>query len=319
MVGSINPSGVEATSAMAAGAAVVILARSPRHRPSQILLAYSLTWLVWSRPLGFLWAAAIGVFGLAYIAISSSSVRRPHDLVRDLGAVMAVTAANIVGGLVWFNYATQAHGIATDGPSRTLPQPGAERYIAIALRWGGMLWENLGVLGWLDTTLPFLLMLMSAAALAVVLYEPLTSADADVRRRRIATGYLLSIVVGTSLIMLFQGFLWQGRYVMPALAAGYLLLAGVSPLTTSRPMLRVAIASWVIGVLGAMWFYARHVYGIQSGGRYDVPNLSEGAQWFGPLGNYGFVIAAAIAAVSLPTAIVIALRHESVSDDSTTH
>jgi hypothetical protein len=310
MVGAINPSGTEITAAMTVGTALVVLAGSARCRPAQVLTCYGLVWLVWSRPLGFLWAGAIMVFGLAYVVVSERRARPVRDLLRDLVVVLVVAAVNIAGGILWFLYALRGREGGSVEDSNTLPDSGVESFIAIVLRWGGMMWENLGVLGWLDTTLPLALMLASAIALALVVWEPLTSPDADFGRRRITAGYLVGIVVGTSLIMIYQEFLWQGRYVLPALAAGYLLAVGASPTASPRRMFHVATAAWVVGVLGAMWFYARHVYGIQEGARYEVPNVSAGAQWLGPLGGPGYVLAAIVAVVSLPAAFVTAHRRD---------
>lgn len=311
MAGAINPSGAEITAAMAVGTAFVVLAGSTRHRAAQALLGYGLVWLVWSRPLGFLWAGAILVFGLAYLAASDRTGRPMRALLRELTVVLGVAAATLLGGVLWFLYANRVRSGSSVEGNNTLPDGGIESAMAIVLRWGGMLWENLGVLGWLDTTLPFALMLTSAAALAVAAWEPMYGPEADRGRRRVAASYLACIVVGTSLIMVYQEFLWQGRYIMPALAAGYLLLVGASPRTAPRRLFGVATATWIVGVLGAMWFYARHVYGIRVGARYEVPNISNSAQWFGPLGSVGYVVAAIVTAVSLPAVFVVAHRRES--------
>lgn len=310
MVGAINPTGAEITAAMAVATALVVLAESTRHRAAQALLVYGSVWLVWSRPLGFVWAGAITLFGLAYIAVSDRTGRPLRSLFGDLTTALAVAAANLVGGVLWFLYANSIRAGSSAEDSNTLPEPGVESWMAIALRWGGMLWENLGVLGWLDTTLPFALMLVSAAALAVVVWEPTLSPDTDTIRRRIAAFYMGCIVLGASLLMVYQEFLWQGRYVMPALAAGYLLLVGTLPHAAPRRMFGVAAITWIVGVIGAVWFYARHVYGIQEGVRYSVPNFSDGAQWFGPLGNVGYLVAALLAAASLPAAFVVMRRRE---------
>ena len=315
MVGAINPSGVEITAAMAAATAIVVLARSSRQRPAQVLLTYAITWLTWSRPLGFLWAATIVAFGLFYIAISDSVVRQIRQLFRDLAWVIGFAVVNLMGGVMWFAYASQVRNVGGDGPKISLPAPGLERHIAIFLRWGEMIWEDIGVLGWLDTRLPLLLMLATVVTLTSVVNNSIFKSDVDVRRRLLAFLYLLAIFVGTTLIMYYQGFLWQGRYVLPALAAGYLLLVGASKRFNSHDYLGSAVVGWAIGVFGAVWLYSRHAYGIEVGSRYTVPNVSGGAQWLGPLGNYRYLTFAIVAMASLPTVLLLLRRKERGSGD----
>ena len=315
MVGAINPSGVEITAAMAAATAIVVLARSSRQRPAQVLLTYAITWLTWSRPLGFLWAATIVAFGLFYIAISDTMVRQIRQLFREMAWVIGFAGVNLMGGVMWFAYASQVRNVGGDGPKISLPAPGLERHIAIFLRWGEMIWEDIGVLGWLDTRLPLLLMLATVVTLISVANNSISQSDVDIRRRLIALLYLLAIFVGTTLIMYYQGFLWQGRYVLPALAAGYLLLVGASKRLNRHDYLGSAVVGWVIGVFGAVWLYSRHAYGIEVGSRYAVPNVSGGAQWLGPLGNYCYLIFAVVALSSLPIVLMV-LRRASRSFES---
>jgi hypothetical protein len=178
-----------------------------------------------------------------------------------------------------------------------------------------MIWEDIGVLGWLDTRLPLLLMLATVVTLISVANNSISQSDVDIRRRLIALLYLLAIFVGTTLIMYYQGFLWQGRYVLPALAAGYLLLVGASKRLNRHDYLGSAVVGWVIGVFGAVWLYSRHAYGIEVGSRYAVPNVSGGAQWLGPLGNYCYLIFAVVALTSLPIVLMV-LRRASRSFES---
>ena len=174
--------------------------------------------------------------------------------------------------------------------------------------------ENLGVLGWLDTPLPTSLLLATAASVAILAYEPLRAARADRSRMVVSLVYFVTIFLGITAIMWRQQFLWQGRYVLPSLGAGLILLAGSAPHSARKSSRRVAMVAWCSMVAGAFWFYARHVYGLQRGPRHIVPNVSDGAQWLGPLGGIGFVVVGLAAAVTVPL-VMRYLRAEQTGGD----
>ena len=299
MIAAINPSGAEISAAIAAATALVVLSRARSSRPAVWLFVYAITWLTWTRPIGLIWTGAISLFGILYLAmrVDRAGLRAA---VRDHRTVVGAATINLVGGAGWFWYATRVHGSGTSLGRATLPDRGVEEVLALALRWGELIRENLGVLGWLDTPMPTPLLLGTAAGIAILTYEPLRASGANRKQIHVSVAYLVTIVIGVTALMRQQEFLWQGRYALPALAAGLVFIAGAAPSSGRRSTRRVATLAWMVATAGAFWLYARHVYGLQVGPRYVVPNVSDDAQWFGPLGGVGFVVIGALASLGVP-------------------
>jgi len=317
MIGSVNPSGVEISAAISAASAVVVLSVRKTCRPAMLLFAYAVTWLTWSRPLGFIWTGAIFVFGVAYLMFSADRRLSLTAVLRSQSLVVLAAVSNLVGGLGWFVYATGVHRTGALELSVTIPDSGVEEAMALVLRWGEVIRENLGVLGWLDTPMPTPLLLTTAGCIAILAYEPLRASKDDRSRMAVSLVYLVTIFLGITAIMWRQQFLWQGRYVWPSLAAGMVLLAGSAPHSSRRSSRRVAMIAWGSMVAGAFWLYARHVYGLQAGPRHIVPNVSDGAQWLGPLGGPGFVVIGLAAATIVPL-VMHYLRVEPCDGDGLT-
>ncbi|MDJ0768340.1 MAG: DUF2142 domain-containing protein [Ilumatobacter sp.] len=113
--------------------------------------------------------------------------------------------------------------------------------VAIVEQTGNNLIEAIGVLGWLDTRVPFL-----AVVIWLMLIGGLFAASAIAGRRTIATASILvAVIVLTSWVFeLYQGntsgLYWQGRYSIP-------LLTGVPILLASRPTDLPAVEQRIAG------------------------------------------------------------------------
>ena len=71
---------------------------------------------------------------------------------------------------------------------------------------------------------------------------------------------------------------------------------------------------WCIATASALWFYARHAYGLELGPRYVVPSLEGGAFWRGPLHP---IILLILVVVSVGLMTAAALPRARVSDAGT--
>jgi len=294
MINTINPSGVEISAAIGMAVALGVLARNP-SAGARFLLLYSATWLAWTRPVGWLWASTVLIFGFGLVAARNRGMRVSFG---TLGWALPGSVFAIATAVGWFVYALAARSAVGTGSS--LPDGSIERLLAIVFRWGGMIKENLGVLGWLDTPIPELLMLGSISLMVILLVGGLLTA---VWRRglSIVVAYFVSVVMGVTILMMIQQFLWQGRYVWPALAAGLILIGFESnpgP-KSERASFLIASGLWLIAEISSLWVYARYAVGLQRGARYLVPNLSGTADWASPLGAPAIVIVGIVGVVAV--------------------
>ncbi len=298
MIGTVNPSGLEISAAIAMAVASGLLMRG-RSTGAHLLLVYGAAWLAWSRPIGWLWAAMVLVFGIVLVAASQRSWKKS---IVSFGWALPVSALAIATAVIWFIYALGVHSASSSGFS--LPDGFIESALAILLRWGGIIRENIGVLGWLDTPLPDLAMLMATGLLAVLMAGGFWA----VRNRRVGwvVGvYFGSLLAGVTLLMAYQRFLWQGRYVLPSFAAGLVFLgfASVPDDRWRRWSSMIASGLWMIAIAAGLWLYTRYAFGIEIVGRYMVPDLSGDAAWAGPIGAWPLLVIGAITACALPVAM----------------
>ena len=211
---AVNPSGWEITCGIAMAA---ILAEAAWGRLSSIeseawpkstiaMLALTSIGLATARPLGFLWAAGLTV---SAIALAPSIHRR--GLLRIVGAV----APGIAGGALW--YVTHPYGVAA--PSTV---PGLMKgFVDTFMYFPEYIRHMFGVLGWLDTPMPGLLLLLNIAAWAVLLTRL-----PSISRAAIACGIggivVVPCVISASVWAAWPLW-WQGRYGLP-FACGFMLL-----------------------------------------------------------------------------------------------
>jgi hypothetical protein len=302
MIGSVNPSGLEIAAAIAAAVAAGSLFRG-RVESARWLFAYSVTLLAWARPIGFLWAGMIIVFGIAFAATYQGT----RDAFRSYGWSLIVGSATTSAAIGWFIYALGARSAISAGES--VPTDAVERIFATSLRWGGIVWENAGVLGWLDTPLPDLVMIVVIALFGVITADSARRIDSK-NALRLMVAYALALVLGITVLMIIQGFLWQGRYALPPMVAGLVLLGFAGKPTRLWKSDRVVAAIlYSTGAIASVWSYLRHAVGLKLGSRYRVPAFSHEATWSGPLGPW-LVAFMAIAAAVLMVWLLLTLTDQ---------
>jgi hypothetical protein len=284
MIGSVNPSGLEIAAAIAAAVAAGSLFRG-RVESARWLFAYSVTLLAWARPVGFLWAGMIILFGIAFAATYQGT----RDAFRSYGWSLIVGSATTLAAIGWFIYALGARAI---GGGESVPTDPVERLFAISLRWGGMVWENAGVLGWLDTPLPDLVMISVIVLIAIIAADSARRIDST-SASRLMVAYVLTLILGITLLMAVQAFTWQGRYALPPMAAGFVLLGfTANPRQLWKTGRIAASILYTIAVTAAAWVYLRHAIGLEIASRYRVPAFASEATWSGPLGPWAVALLA---------------------------
>lgn len=304
MSSSVNPNGAEICAAIAASVGVVVFATSQTTgRLALGTFLYGLTWLAWARPLGFLWAGALVLFGSLYVHAASgrkasewrASVRQHADALRP--AILSTLVA-----MAWFVFALQVRGVGeSDGAST--PDPGLERLLAVPLRWGGIGVEAVGILGWLRTPLPLVVVLTVVGCLSSMLV--VASLDQGVQKdvRRVVRNYCIIIVLGISAIMIQTAFLWQGRYALAPLLTCLVLWGGTAAPGLAALTRRLALTSWFASCGSIFWVLARYRYGLQSDLRYVIPNFSEGGSWSPAPGLLGTLLLGLVAIAAVPVAL----------------
>jgi hypothetical protein len=185
-----------------------------------------------------------------------------------------------------------------------MPGGGVDDLITTFLTWGVMIRDNLGVLGWVDTPLPLIAVLGYAGIIAILIYASWRSEPHDTRGSLIGVGYFLALLLGVSVMMIYMQSVWQGRYILPAIAAGVLYFGLVlrydDEPSRYRHLFGLSALAWVISVGGALWLLARFSYGMLTGPRLLFPNITGGAFWLPPIGGWWVIVLALVAAMAVP-------------------
>lgn len=173
------------------------------------------------RPISALWLAVIA--GIVALGSTRAQLRRflGHRRVQvALVAVAAVTGVQVL--------ATLANGSLSGVDPRTA-QPGLDGWEVLRTtigRQGAMVEQLVGQLGWLDTPLPFVVLLGWYAIVGALCALALVH---GVARQLVAVGSLIVACLLVPVVLEARavanvGFLWQGRYTLP-IAVGVPVLA----------------------------------------------------------------------------------------------
>jgi hypothetical protein len=298
---AVNPNGLEIAAAVLT-AAVVVALREDRARTGRVGtgllvgLVASMGVLIWTRPLSLVWAALLlGVLLLpGGLLTGLFRDRTPVRTLRDhLPAAAAVGAVVLLLATAagWVLWAAQTRTVGEeDDVTDWSDVPWDVRVVLVALKFGGLVQQMVGFVG-SDTSLPLTIVLgwLLATAVAVVALA-VGARGASTRLSHVAlfAAGATAAVAGYSLLTAFG---WQGRYWLPAIAAGLVLLV---PSLQGRALDQVRahrLAGGAIGVLvtlqvvGFVWHLWRYVYGVEAQyNRFDaVPAPDDAVGWLPPL------------------------------------
>jgi len=214
----VNPSGWEITCGvvMAAVLSQVVWDReSPgsdvSHKTSIAILALASIALSLARPIGFFWASGLTVSALAL----APAINR-----RLLLRVACAVAPGILMGLLW--YLTHPSGSNVPAPASNGGIPNLDTSFAASLVYFPLrLFQMFGVLGWLDTPMPELLLLGNLVAWGILLRRM-----PSIGKAAMFCGILGIVILPSVIEATVSGgwpLWWQGRYTMP-FALGFVLL-----------------------------------------------------------------------------------------------
>ncbi|MGN6242751.1 MAG: DUF2142 domain-containing protein [Motilibacteraceae bacterium] len=335
LLASINPNGFEVAAAVLLAAAVLALradlARGVRGRGPVVAVPVGTLLLVGSRPLSWVWAGALLATLLVPVTRPSTGSPLPAPAgarsrwrslwqrlpVRALGGpAFVATVLALAASLAWFAWAlgvrqSEQGRIGTAVPWDTL-SPGWKLF-TLLLVGGWLVHDAVGQFGWetplVDVAL-YAWLLVTGAAVAV--WALGVRAGQAVRDATVSP--LLPLLVGglSGVVVLaheyLTGFGWQGRYVLPVVAAVCVLavpglasgLTRVRARWTAVPLLVAPLV--VVHVVALVWWMWRNVYGVRDWGVVRVPPtpLPVGTEtWTPPAGQrtvYVLILLAVVAA-----------------------
>lgn len=296
LAGSVNPNGLEIASAAALWAALLRLLE--RHRPDSddaglsrgylwTIVTISAVFLANARSVGPLWvvivvAACLAVVGLP--AVIAFFRRRANYI--WIGAI----ALGMLFSGVW-TLATNGAGGQAGANDAPLVGAGAISGIAAMLRrTPGFVQQGLGVFGWLDTPLPWMLYALPIVAIAILVVLAVSGAG---RRAMIVTvsalvGAILIPAVVQGVTVSRTGLIWQGRYglflyiAVPILAAWMLSRPQAARLDfISVRVTRIGLA--LCALYGPLAFFSvlrRYTTGLGHG----IGAMFASPEWQPPLG-----------------------------------
>lgn len=280
--GGINPNSIEIAATMAAFSGFVVVLDNWRNTklviPALATVAAGTVVLANARQISLVWLLCALVAG-----VCSFKFRRTLQVFRDkrvlTAAVLSVPGTLL--GLAWIYVASHGPanvGVAPDGIASPHPDAPLYRGFMIMLdRTYDFFPQYIGVMGWLDTPAPELVMLVWSALMVVALVVPFC-----VRPLRNWTGYWVSLAmlyfvpaVLQTVLWRSMGFIWQGRYTLPLVVVLFITVGlGLRRLRFGAGGTAAKVARTIFWLTGACHTLA-FVYVLR---RYVV-GISESANW----------------------------------------
>lgn len=315
---SINPNGFEVASAIAVASGVL----SVRFDAARMMTSSrGTTWglgtaaicLAFARPASIVWLVLLMV-----VLVLPLGGRGMLSGLRGVGGVLTGALASVVaGGLAWFAYqnGTRGGGSADQDLSAWTEIKPLYRFFMVVLRFGPMLHEGYGLLGWLDTPLPLLFFLVWLIVSLIVVTRMLVHPGNDVLHLSWAIAFLAACVLVVGVQSNLSAFGWQGRYFLPALFAFVVLtVPAIAGGDSSRPERRWTVTALLVVVVGldlsALVFNLfRYLYGLTDlYTRFSpLPVPAPGGEWNPVIGRFAPATVGAMGALLFVAILVPAI------------
>ena len=297
LMGSVNPNAIEIAGFVAIWAGLSRVMTDDEFPMRLLILASCLSAaVVLMRPIAIVWMA-----GLVAVAIIAASPRRRREFIarRSLAWAIGPTALALVCSWLWLLYARIE--LKDQRATTTLTLSSAVRK-SIDL-WPTYFRQTIGVLGWLDTTLPFFVYVAWIVALVLVAFVVLRSAAA-----RGVWAIAALVIVWLALPLLINGFTnsragltYEGRYSVP-IFAGLVFLPMFNdgtklrvPRISQRELVKAVLALVVIAEVGAFWQMLRRFSVGANGKIFLTGNIS----WQPSIAPMSLVVINAVAMLAL--------------------
>jgi Predicted membrane protein (DUF2142) len=255
LMASVNPNAAEIAGFVAVWACMTRVATDEELPLRLLMLASFLSAvIVLMRPISIVWMA-----GLVVVVLIGASPQRRRDLFawRPLAWAVGPTAIALVVSWVWAVYSS--FEVKDDRLTNTLSLSAA-LHVSVD-NWGRYFRQTIGILGWLDTTLPFFVYVAWVAALVVVVIIHLRGANP-----RGVVALVALVAAWLALPLIINGFTnsragltYQGRYSLP-IFVGLVFLPMWSdrstlrwPRFSQRWLVGIVLALVVVAEVGAFW------------------------------------------------------------------
>ncbi len=277
LMASVNPNSIEIAGFIAIWACLAKVATDPQiPRPLLILASLLSAAVVLMRPIAVVW-----MVGVVVVVLILASPQRRRELFsrRLLAWTVVPTTIALVASWSWALYARIE--VKDERLVNSLSLGGALRQSVD--NWMRYLRQTIGVLGWLDTTLPFFVYAAWIAALVIVAAVYVRGAS---QRGMIALVVLIAAWLALPLIIngftnSRAGLTYQGRYSLP-IFVGLVFLPMWNdratlrwPRVPQRWLVAAVLALVVVAEVGAFWQMLRRF----TVGANDKVILTEPLPW----------------------------------------
>ncbi|HMK96531.1 MAG TPA: DUF2142 domain-containing protein, partial [Acidimicrobiales bacterium] len=276
LASQVNPSGMEAASAIAVWASATILVTEHLDRPPKGLLAVlvvATALMVWTRPTALAWPLVVAaVLGpMAWRRLGRRALLSPEVLAAS--ALLVLVAA---GAIAW---ALLAHATSVGPNFGPLPASSSLRHVIFFVvgRLPSLVQQAVGNFGWLDTPLPWYLVALWASLVVLLI-----GGAAAVGPKKAVPSVLLMVAacfaVPVALLVAAAhsyGYVGQGRYFLAIWAGGPIVAAGAiayqgrdgrhalpRPLPVGALPLVIAAAVGAAQLFSFYWALRRYTVGI---------------------------------------------------------
>lgn len=317
LMNSINPNGFE-IAASAALAATVVAVIHDIHVHAQVsarlqVLLVSLVLVAgWIRPLSVAWTGL-----LLLLLILPIGRKRPAFL--QLSKVTVIAILLLAGFLLsWFYW--EATGTRTETTQGDISDwRGLPKWLQLGVvlsRFGELVQNGYGLLGWADTQLPIFSLILWLIVCAVTLAQFAAAKHSSIFGSKVSLGYLIGSMLVVTVESIYAGFGWQGRYWIPAIAIALVLLtpnltgAALSSRHKRTSWLTLQIITTLLIVHALIYNLWRYQYGLRTPFvRFSaLPFPTAGAEWSPAGGERLFYAVLAIGLLSYFLYVFLVVR-----------
>ncbi|MEJ1815332.1 DUF2142 domain-containing protein [Clavibacter michiganensis subsp. michiganensis] len=311
LFGSVNPNAFEiaATAAFAAAYITGLVRGGPVSWRTAAFLAVTGGLLVHARGLSPMWLGVVVVAGACLVGWSRfwTYLRRPQVL-----TAVGVVAVSTVLAIVWI---LRTGSLAAVGVYERAGTSFAEGLVIMLERTFDYARDMVGNFGWLDTAIPSYAVFPYFVGWGVIVAAALMIPSAKGGRRAVVValvGFLLLPALVQASSVTVSGFVWQGRYNLPA----YLLLIMVAAVVAApafdrvpavvrrRILMLVAVVHAAAAFVGLMTFLRRNSVGLSA----SWSDLLLRPRWSPPVvGVEPWILAIAAGSVVAGAALLLAV------------
>jgi len=313
LAASVNPNAFEVatTAAFASGLAVALLGERPAGWGTVAWLLASGGLLVHARGLSPLW---LGVVVVVLVLLAGvDSVVRVLLRTRVVVAVVGVAVSTVLAG-AWTVLSASLPAVGTYPGQGTSPAAGLLEMLERTFDYGA---DLVGRFGWLDTPAPsYVLFAYAVGVGSLVLAACLLPAPTRQARAALLValaGLVLVPAVVQAATVTRSGYVWQGRYNLPAyvlvvLVAALLVAPAFDALSArlrGRVVLLAAVAVGAASFASLVTFLARNSVGASS----SWSALVRSPAWSPPVGStLAWVAVCLLVSVALAAVVAVVAR-----------